>query len=128
MSLWTNVTGWLFGGGGMDKVADVADKAFHTDQEKAQEDAADLADARAMIPAVTHGTLFDVLVDGINRLQRPGWGIYLFGGVIGWWTFPEIASDGLWASLFVLYFTFLFGGRAILKDLPAAINMMRGKS
>jgi hypothetical protein len=121
----SSLTHWLFGGG-MEKVSHIADKAFHTEQEKAEEDATDLASARAM-PAISHDTLFDVMVDGINRLQRPGWGVYLFGGVIGWWAFPELASDSLWASLFILYFTFLFGGRALLKDLPSAINMMRGK-
>jgi hypothetical protein len=126
MGWLSNVFGKILGGGKVvEKAADLADEAFHTEQEKIETDQKDLESARGYL-APSHSSWLDVLVDGINRLQRPGWGLYLFGGVVGWWKFPELAKDGFWASLMVLYFTFLFGGRALLKDLPAAIKAMRG--
>ncbi len=125
MNIFGKVFGALFGGGKTtERVIEVTDEAFNTEQERQAADAADTKDARA-VPMVSHGTAFDVLIDGLNRAQRPGWGIYFFGGCAGWWQLANIAMDGFWASLLLLYFTFLFGGRAVLKDLPAAIQLMR---
>ena len=127
MSILSSVIGFFTNGSKTsEKVLDIADKAIDTSQERSERDQQDLESARAM-PLSTHGTAFDVFVDGTNRLQRPAWGVYLLGGVIGYWSFPEVTKDGFWASMIVLYFTFLFGGRAILKDIPSAIAMMRGK-
>lgn len=126
MNIFAQIGGWLFGGGGASKVMDVADKAFHTEQEKAAEDAADLADARAMqLP--THGGAFDTLVDGAARLVRPGVTFWLVGGFIGWWPLPAPGTvDPFWQNVFMLVLTFWFGGRALLKDLPASVRLMRG--
>ena len=127
MGILNTVGSWLFGSGGIDKVADVADKAFHTEQEKSQEDAKDLSSARAM-QMFSHGSIFDIFVDGISRLVRPGVTVWLMGGFVGWWKLPDIGTvDSYWQSIFTLVITFWFGGRAILKDLPAAIKLMRGK-
>ena len=125
MSIWTKIGGWLFGGGGVEKVLDVTDKAFYTEQEKAQEDAKDLSDARSM-QMFTHGSFFDILVDGTSRLVRPGVTLWLVGGFIGWWKLPDPGLiDPYWHNIFMIVLTFWFGGRAILKDLPAAIRLMR---
>lgn len=126
MKLLAKLGGWLFGGGGANKVADLTDKAFHTEQERAEADAKDVTDARAM-QQFSHSTWFDVLVDGLSRLVRPGVTLWLVGGFIGWWPLPRPgAIDEYWQNVFMLVLTFWFGGRAILKDLPAAIRLMRG--
>lgn len=121
------IGGWLFGGGGASKVVDAVDDAILTEQERQQADQKDLESARTMQTA-THGTWFDVLVDGMSRLVRPGVTLWLVGGFIGWWTLPRIETiSEYWQNVFMLVLTFWFGGRAILKDLPSAIRMMRGK-
>lgn len=127
MSIWTKVGGWLFGGGGAEKIADVADKAFHTEQERAQEDAVDLQDARQFAGVSNGPGLFNNLVDAASRLVRPGVTLWLVGGFVGWWTLPRIETiSEYWQNVFMIVLTFWFGGRAILKDLPAAIRTMRG--
>ena len=122
--------GWfskLFSSGKViEKAADLADKAFHTEQEKVETDQKDLSDARAM-QLVSHSSWFDVLVDGLNRLIRPGITVWLVGGFVGLWKLPQhSAIDPFWQNVFMLVLTFWFGGRALLKDLPAAIRAMRG--
>jgi hypothetical protein len=116
---------------GMDKViekgGEMIDEAMDTGQERAERDATDTASARAMT-APSHGTWFDALVDGLSRLVRPGVTLWMIGGFIGWWPLPKTeAISEYWQNLFMLVITFWFGGRAILKDLPAAIRSMRGK-
>lgn len=126
MSILTKVAAF-FGSGGGKTVADIADKAIHTSQERTETDQKDLESAREMQMS-SHGTLFDVLVDGLSRLIRPGVTIWLVGGFVGWWKLPDIeVIDPYWQNIFLLVLTFWFGGRAILKDLPAAIKLIRGK-
>lgn len=128
MSFLSKLAGWFFGGGKtVEKVVDMADKAIDTQQERSERDAQDLESARAM-QLHTHGTLFDVFVDGLSRLVRPGVTLWLVGGFIGWWPLPRTESiSEYWQNVFMLVLTFWFGGRAILKDLPSAIRAMRGK-
>lgn len=130
MSIWTKVVGFFTGETGskvVEKVADAADEAFHTQQERSEQDAKDTADARAYT-APSHGSWFDVLIDGMNRLVRPGVTLWLIGGFIGWWPLPKIETiSEYWQNIFMLTITFWFGGRAILKDLPSAIRLMRGR-
>lgn len=125
MNWLTSAGSWLFGGGGATKIVDVADKAFHTEQERAEGDAKDLESARAMaLPS--HSSKFDILIDGLNRLIRPTFTVWLFGGFTGWWALPKPSSiDPYWYSVFTIVITFWFGGRMILKDLPAALRLMR---
>lgn len=69
-----------------------------------------------------HGTAFDVLVDGINRLIRPFIAIDVLGAWNHWWTIPSIESLSpflRWAVQAVI--VFYFGGRFVAKDLPVAI-------
>jgi len=125
MNFFGKMFGALFGGGKTtERAIEVTDEAFHTAQERVEEDRKDTTEARLM-QFHSHSTMFDVFVDGLNRLQRPGWGIFFFGGCAKWWELPEIPMNGFWASMLILYLTFLFGGRAVLKDLPAAIQLMR---
>lgn len=128
MSLISSVLGFFTGRSGTaEKVLDLADKAIDTQQERSERDGADLENARAL-PLSTHGTWFDVLVDGTSRLVRPFVTFWLIGGFVGWWMLPRVEGiSEYWQNVFMLVITFWFGGRAILKDLPAAINLMRGK-
>jgi len=128
MSLWGKFIGFFTGGSKTaEKVVDMADKAIDTQQERSERDSADLKDAREMaIPS--HGSWFDVLVDGLSRLVRPGVTLWLIGGFVGWWVLPKIETiSEYWQNVFMIVLTFWFGGRAILKDLPSAIKSMRGK-
>jgi len=130
MGLLTKVAGFLFGGSAAsEKVLDIADKAIDTSQERSERDAADLESARQFAGISNQPGLINQLVDSANRLIRPGVTLWLIGGFIGWWTLPH--SDAIpeyWQNIFMIVLTFWFGGRAILKDLPAAIKLMRGKT
>lgn len=128
MSLWSTVIGFFTGGGKTaEKVMDMADKAIDTQQERAERDVADTTEARLMT-APSHESWFDVLVDGMSRLVRPGVTFWLIGGFIGWWELPKIETiSEYWQNIFMIVLTFWFGGRAILKDLPSAIKAMRGR-
>lgn len=134
MGFLSKLFGWFVGGGKtVDKVTDLVDKAVYTKQEQAadsatatQVDQADLASARAM-QMTSHNTWFDVVIDGINRCVRPGVTLWIVGGFIGWWELPSTDKiSEFWQNTFWVILTFWFGGRALLKDLPAAIRMMRG--
>jgi len=71
-------------------------------------------------------TWFDTLVNGLNRLIRPGATIYFLLALDG--RYVQIKVDHLdpvvlqWVSLVL---AFWFGGRTLLKDLPAAIAYLR---
>ena len=109
-------------------VAGVVDEYAYTKQEQAEDATArSKADteytAKMMIADSRSGTSpFDVLVDAVNRLQRPAWGFWFFGGLVGWWEFPTLADiNPFWLTVFFIYFTALFGGRAVAKDLAGMI-------
>lgn len=89
-----------------------------------------VANARAYDPRSTAtgrvAELINVLVDGINRLVRPGVTLGLFGGIAGWWQLPRVGDIDpviLDASYTVLIFW--FGGRALFKDLPALLQYLK---
>lgn len=110
----------------VEKGVDMLDKAVDTQQERSERDSADLREAREMA-APSHGSWFDVLVDGCSRLVRPGVTLWLVGGFTGWWALPRVETiSEYWQNVFMIILTFWFGGRAILKDLPGAIRRMRG--
>jgi hypothetical protein len=134
MGFFSKLLGWFAGDGKTaEKVTELADEAFHTEQEKAVEtqaavdtDQKDLLSARAM-QMVSHNTWFDAAVDGLNRLVRPGITVWILGGFMGFWLLPRTDQiSEYWQSVFWLVLTFWFGGRALLKDLPSAIRTMRG--
>jgi len=129
MGVWSAITGFFGGTEGGGKVLDIADKAFYTDQEKHTDDIRETEAInqqfrpRVMGYGYGSGTGFDSVVDGLGRLQRPLWGVYLFGGLLGWWVLPDLGTtDTFWASMFLIYFTALFGGRSLLVDLPRAVG------
>lgn len=117
-------TRWLFGSGG----TKILDEAIYTKEEKVADDQRDLEGARAFAGPSGDPGLVNQLVDGANRLVRPGVTLWLVGGFIGWWRLPAAdLIDPFWQNLFMLVITFWFGGRALLKDLPAAVRLMRGR-
>lgn len=124
MSFFSTIAGWFTSSNAGTKVVEIADEAVHTQQERAEQDAVDTADARSMsLPS--HTTWFDVIIDGWSRAIRPGVTTWLIGGWVGWWTFPDVALIGaFWQEITLLVLTFWFGGRALLKDLPAAVAAM----
>lgn len=105
------------------KVAEVVDKFVTTKGERLTLEAQDAAVVRGMLDKYVHGTWFDALVDGINRLVRPGITLYLCLGIDGRLVhLPDIDKiDPFWQTCFYLVLTFWFGGRMVLKDLPQAI-------
>lgn len=123
--MWTWLKG-LFTGKTVEKGLELADEAFHTDQEKAGTDQKDTADARANT-GPSHGTWLDVLVDGWNRLPRPAFATWAYGELVGWWNvgIEKITPEKM--QLIILIITFYFGGRVILKDIPSVIKALRGK-
>lgn len=86
------------------------------------------ASARAHdTPLSTGFRVADALVNGINRLIRPGVTIGLIGGYMGWWVLPPPDSvDPEIHGYLTLVLSFWFGGRVITKDVPAAIKYLRG--
>lgn len=128
MSFLSKAATWLFGSGGAATVATAVDKAVYTREERAADDAKDLESARAFADVSNQPGLVNQVVDAANRLVRPGVTLWLAGGFIGWWKMPDAGSiDPYWQNVFMLVLTFWFGGRALLRDLPAAIRLMRGK-
>jgi len=116
--------GWiksLFTGDAVKAVAQVADEAHFSGEEKAIADQQETADARAFA-GTSHNTWFDAMVDGINRLIRPGVTLWLIFGISGKIQLPKPEEiDPFWLQAFLIVLTFWFGGRVILKDLPVAI-------
>jgi hypothetical protein len=127
MSILTKAFGWLFGGSSSaEKALDIADKAIDTSQERSERDTQDLNSARQFAGVSNQPGAINQIVDAANRLVRPGVTLWLIGGFAGWWVLPrvEVISE-YWQNVFMIILTFWFGGRAILKDLPAAVKMMR---
>lgn len=124
-NLWGKIIGFFTGNAG-GKVMEMADEAFHTEQEKAATDQKDTDSARAD-QGVSHNTFIDVLVDGWSRIVRPGFATWAFGELVGWWDVKveQVSSEKM--HLIILIVTFYFGGRVILKDIPSVLKALRGK-
>jgi len=128
------ILGWLFGGspggGGADSIMGAIDKAILSKQERFEMDAEDMKSVRAMYSAAGPGFL-NQIIDAVNRSVRPLVTYALVGGLMGWWKLPSIdAVAPFYQTLIYLVFTFWFGGRAIMKDVPAmlvAIKKIRTK-
>lgn len=70
----------------------------------------------------------DATVNGVNRLIRPWVTITVIGSLFGYWQLPP--PDGIAPQYWVLaqiIIGFWFGGRALFKDLPAAIGFIGSK-
>lgn len=141
MSWLGKVFGKLFGGGKgiVEQVSDTVDKwkpspvtqhkmtIEDSKQAVAEQNAGDESQnsARAMqLP--THGTWFDSLVDGLNRLVRPVVTYWIVGGLVGFWRLPSLGSvDPIMMNIVWTVLTFWFGSRMLFKDLPAAYVLAR---
>lgn len=136
MSWIGKVFGAMFGGkkGIIEQVSDTVDKwkpspvtQHGMDIEASKQSVAEQAagdesqrSARAM-PLPTHGTWFDSLVDGLNRLVRPTITYWIVGGLVGFWQLPRLGSvDPIMMNIVWTVITFWFGSRLLFKDLPAA--------
>lgn len=103
-----------------------AEKKHQIDSEQENQAQASTASARAHDAPMQGNSWFDTLVNGINRLVRPGVTIYLLLALDG--RLVEIKVDHLdpmvlhWVTIVL---TFWFGGRTLVKDLPAAIAYLR---
>lgn len=124
--MWEWIKGLFSSGKVVEKGMELADEAFHTEQERTEQDAKDTSDSRSMQFA-SHESWFDILVDGLNRMVRPAFAFWSFGVLVGWWgeKIKEISPEAM--NLILIIVTFYFGGRAILKDLPGVIKMLRTK-
>lgn len=129
--------GWfkkIFAGnkGVVEEVSDVVDKWIPSATTKHSMSIEDLKagdasqeSARAMQLA-SHGTWFDSLVDGINRLVRPLFTVWAFGVLVGWWPAPKPDSfDPMTWNIIWTIVTFWFGSRMLFKDLPALIRKLK---
>ena len=118
------ILGFFTGGSGdggktVEKVGNVVDEAFHTDQEKSEEASADLISARKFIP----GEQKDSIVDVWHRAIRPlvaTWAVLVLFGLIPpplhWHNIP----GEVWAIILTVI-TFYFGGRGFLQDVRTRI-------
>lgn len=91
-----------------------------------------LASARSYDPRSSGGGLageiFNVFVDGLSRLIRPGVTIILIGGVFGWWQLPPPRSiDPVYMEWTYTVVAFWFGSRTIFKDIPSLLAHIKGK-
>lgn len=69
----------------------------------------------------------DGLVNGVNRLIRPCVTLWIFGGLADMWTLPDPATvPAEYWDMALIVTGFWFGGRALFKDLPAALKFLRG--
>jgi hypothetical protein len=78
-------------------------------------------------PQNTGIKIVDALVNGVNRLIRPGITLGLIGGLFGWWAMPDPESmDPRYWDLLQITLVFWFGGRAVFSDLPKALSYLGG--
>jgi hypothetical protein len=117
------VTGFFTGAGG-GKIIDAADELYYSEEERNADDTVALADARKPL-APSHGTWFDSLIDGYNRLPRPAFATWAFGELVGWWNVDLSRISPEKMSLIIVIVTFYFAGRALLKDLPKIVAAFR---
>lgn len=145
---WIGAIGSFLGGKTGEKVMDFADKAIYSKQERATDDKEDLKDVRAMQFDGLLGKLVDlyscsnsglasviillmifcdVVVELSARLIRPAVTILLIGHLFGFWKLDMPDTDEFTKTLAYLAFTFWFGGRAIMKDVPKMLAVLRKK-
>lgn len=128
MSWLKTAIGFFTGGSkAAEKVTEMVDESFYTDQEKSIQDAVDTNDAGARESGPSGTTWFNAFVDGFNRLPRPAFAIWAFGELVGWWNVAMATITAEKMNLIILIITFYFGGRALLKDLPSVIKSLRAK-
>lgn len=128
MGFLAKAASWIFGGGGAQTVAKVVDEAHYSGEEKAADDAKDLANARAFAAPTGQPGLLNQVVDAVNRAIRPWVTIELFMRWFGYRPFPDIKGiDPFWVTITMIVLTFWFGGRVLLRDIPGMVRAIRGK-
>jgi hypothetical protein len=133
MSILNKITGFL-SGGVVDAASGVADiverwKPGETTKHEMEMDVANLVKgAREHDSPVAGGGFLGGLADGINRLIRPVVTLYVLGGLFGFFD-PQLNSniDPWFLAQGEKIIIFWFGGKVLLKDLPAAIKYLRRK-
>lgn len=138
MGIGQKIAGFFLGGGGGDaigKVDNIIERYAPGIQGKHDmiQELVGVAEqsqqsARAHDQPMQSGfAILDGLVNGVNRLIRPGVTIGLIGGYMGWWELPPPDSvDPEIHSYLTLVLSFWFGSRTLTKDVPAAIKYLRG--
>ena len=124
--------GSFFAGGAVQSFAGVADiverwKPGETTKHEMEMDVAALVDnARAHDSPVAGGGWLGAIADGLNRLVRPVVTIYVLGGLFGMFETSFAADVDPWfLAQGEKIIVFWFGGKVLLKDLPAAIKYLR---
>lgn len=129
MNLAAKAIDWLFGGspggGGAGSIMGAIDKAILSKQERFEMDAEDMKSVRSMLGTAGPG-FFNQAVDAISRSVRPVVTYGLVGGLFDWWELPDMNGvDPFYQTLIYLVFTFWFGGRAIMKDVPMMLATIK---
>lgn len=120
---------WLFGDGssssGAAALAHAVDALHTSEAEKGEIDARDADAARRFAAPLDPPAcgVWNQLIDGFSRLIRPGITVWLVGGFMRWWQLPDSASvDPVWFQVFLVVIVFWFGGRMLVKELPAVVH------
>jgi len=102
-------------------------KQHEMGMEIASQIEASIANARKHdLPMNSGVPWLDGVVNGINRLIRPWITITVVGSLFGYWDLPPPDTiDPHYWSIGTVIIGFWFGGRAVFKDLPAAIKTFR---
>lgn len=131
ISLIGGAAKFLFGGssGGsspVETITKAVDEYKYTDEEKAGAEERDVEQARKFAtPGEPLGFIGQV-VNGANHIIRPWITFELMSGLFGYRQLPDISGiDPLWMKLIIIVITFWFGGRMVVKDLPALIDAVR---
>ena len=138
MNFFKAVGGFLFGGssdkGIVEQAADAVERfapGVVKQHEMSIEDlkAGDESQKNAqqlILPA--HDTIFDVAVDGITRLIRPAISFWAIGVLFGWINTDHLQTiDPMAWNLIITVVGFYMGFRAITKDFPSLIQVIRKK-
>lgn len=85
-------------------------------------------DSARRLAFTSHGSWFDVAVDGLNRLPRPLFALWAFGILIGVVPVPAqlMAAPPLVLNILWTVIGFYFGIRTVSQDLPDLIKAVRG--
>lgn len=139
------VAGFFTGNAG-EKVLNIADDLIDTASERRESDAVETNSARTMrsegysgklielykannspfMGLIILGLIFlDVLVDAAARIVRPWVTVHVLGAFFGYWELATATLTPLQESMVYLVFTFWFGGRAIMKDIPQMLKAFR---
>ena len=94
------------------------------EDQKAGDDSQDSARKMAFI---SHDSWLDIVVDAWSRIPRPAFATWAFGLLVGWWDQPAHINQLNPVLLNIIWtvVTFYFGARVIIKDIPAAIVLLK---